>query len=484
MEHQKILYLEHDRIRIYHDNAFGEPSGSDYKETYSGAIVPLSLLSIHTLKLSDQLSDAELRLQVEIRMYEEGNLNSDEEYTIDFIRHELASDSSVLVEIFALSHTKADEYFNEALARTGVIDRITPAFMVYGSIYETLPKGNDLFIYLGEEESYGVIYQDGHYIAHRSIETLTTIAVETGLDLVKLKHTLRTKGFVEENYPSEELNKFILLQDRFAKNVERLVHTINHKRSLFGLSGIDHIYLDFEGEGIKGLESLFSAYGISDAKIIPLTRPEIAPEQLHEALCATYLQQSQIAINLSPYERRAPWYARESGKFLGFLGGALLIVVLVYAGMEWMVSAETEQNEELTAKIETLRQETATLSSELKKQKDSLHEHQADNRAVQEEISLYHNASETASLIQEMHAKRQQFLLDTTAELGRYQLGAMLMEQNGSKQMTLGVVADDRKRDDIAKLMRGLYERGYQDVQTDEIKLDNGSYNSLVKVTR
>lgn len=83
-----------------------------------------------------------------------------------------------------------------------------------------------------------------------------------------------------------------------------------------------------------------------------------------------------------------------------------------------------------------------------------------------------------------MHGKRQQFLLDTTAELGKYRLGAILMEQNGSKQMNIHVVSDYRKRDDIAKLMGGLYERGYQDVQTREIKLDDGMYNSLVKVTR
>lgn len=486
MEHQKILYLEHDRIRTYQDGVFGDPSVHEQKELYSGALIPLSLLNIHTLKLSDHLSEEELKLQVEIRMYEEGNLNSNEEYSIDFIRHELVSEASVLVEIFALSHTKAAEYFSETLSKTEVIDLIVPGFMVYGSLYDTLPKGNDLFIYWGEEESYGAVYQEGSYIAHRSIETLTSIAVETGVDLAKLKLMLQTKGLIEDNYPSEELNKFILIQERIAKNVERIVHTINHKRGLFGLSGIDHIYLDFEGKGIEGLESIFSAYGISDVRISALTREGVAPVQIHEALCASYLQHAPLAFNLSPYVRKSPWYRREAGKFLALAGMALFVVLSASLSIAWMVSSEETQTQELTATLNTVRHETASLAETLKKNNALLHERQAKSQAIQEEISLYHGAEETASLISDMHGQRQRFLLDTTAELGRYSLGAMLMEQNGSKKMNLLVVADYRKRDDIAKLMSGLFERGYQDVQTHEIKLDNNNttYNSLVEVTR
>jgi len=485
MEHQKNLYLEHDRLRTYQESGFEECVPRELKSLPSGAIVPLSLLTIHTLKLSSRLSDEELRLQVEIRMFEEGNLNSDEEYTIDFIRHHMSSNDDALIEVFALSHSKARDYFTEVLTKTGAIDIITPAFMVYGSLYNTLPKGNDLFIYLGEEESYGVIYQEGRYIAHRGIETLTSIAVETGLDLPKLIHYLHTKGLVEENYLPEELNKFILIQERVAKNIERLVHTINHKRGLFGLTGIDHVYLDFKGESIPGLDVVFSAYGIPDTKIIPLALPGIPPAQLHETLCASYLLDVQAPLNLSPFTRKAPWYHRESGKFLALGGGALLIVLMTSLSVAWMISSEETRNEELTMKLEILRQETTTLSATLKKNRTLLEKQQSKSRVLQEEIALYHAAEETAALIDDMHIKRQQFLLDTTSELGKYRLGAILMEQNSSKQMSLHVVADYRKRDDIAKLMSGLYARGYQDVQTREIKLDdNTTYSSLVKVTR
>jgi len=486
MKQPEILFVEHDRLRTYKEDGFHESTSADFKSLQCGAIIPLSLLNTHTLKLSDNLSDEELRLQVEIRMYEEGNLNSEEEYTIDFIRHHISNDSDALVEVFALSHTKAREYFTEAFTKLKAIDSITPAFMVYGSLYDTLPKGNDLFIYAGEEESFGAIYQDGRYVAHRSLETLTSVAVATGLDLAKLRDFLQSKGLIEENYLPEELNKFILVQERIAKNIERLVHTINHKRGLFGLTKINNIYLDFEGKDIQGLDAIFNAYGIYDVKISPLTLPNTLPSQIHETLCATYLQESETSFNLSPFKRKAPWYTRESGKFLGLLTGALLIVLLTFVAMEWMISNEETRFEELNAQLEVLKKETATYSASLQKNTALLKEQQSTNKLLIDEISLIKGAEETASLIRDMHLQRQQFLIDTTSEMGRYRLGALAMEQNGSKEMSILVVSNYTQRDDIAKLMSGLYARGYQNVETHEIKLDNNNttYNSLVKVTR
>jgi len=487
MEHQKLLFIEHDRIRTYQEGVFREPSSGEYKELFCGAIIPLSLLNTHTLKLSDRLSDEELRIQVEIRMFEEGNLNSDEEYTIDYIRHVIATDDSNLVEVFALSHTKAGEYFASALSKSPSIDRIIPGFMVYGSLYPTLEAKNDLFIYWGEEEAYAAIYQEGRYIAHRSIETLASIAVDTGLDLAKLKNFLRTKGVIEENYLPEELNKYILLQEKIGKNIERIVHTINHKRGLFGLSGIDNCYLDFEGESILGLQSVFEAYGVKGITFTPLTKEGCSPENIHDALCCDALvTPNEGMLNLSPYLRKAPWYARESGKFLGFLGGALALILIASITIGWMISNEESRQAELSTQLDTLKKETSSLAATLKQNNNRLHQEQNKSKTLENEIALYHGAEETAVLIHDMHAARQKFLLDTTQELGRYRLGAMLMEQNGSKEMSILVVSEYRKRDDIAKLMSGLYARGYQDVQTHEIKLDNNNttYNSLVKVTR
>jgi len=486
MVQDKILFLEHERTATYSNGVFSPSTARDTKELFAGAIVPLSLLNIHTFKLPQNLNDEELAIHVEIRMFEEGNLNSDEEYTIDFIRHDLANENSYLCEVFALSHTKAADYFSTALTQTKVIDLITPGFLVYEAQYDTPVKQNDLYIYLGEEESFGAIYQDGKYAAHRSIDTLTTIAVETGLEISKLKIILSQRGVIEESYPPEEFAKFVLIQDRLARNVERLVHTINHKRGLFGITGIDHVYLDFEGLTIPGLETAFDAYGMHNLTITPLSKPQSKPEELHNILCAHYLshQVGKKLFNLSAFERKAHWYKRESGKFLTIFAIAMLIALGTPLTLAWMISNEEQHKEELTNTLAQLQNETASLSAALNEQKTLLAQSQIQAQTIREEIGLIQGAQETANLIGEMHQKRQQFLIDATSELGRYNLGTLMIEQNGSKEMTLHVISRYQKRDDIAKLMSGLYARGYQNAQTHEIALDNKMYNAVVKVTR
>lgn len=486
MTHGNILYLEHEDVRTYHKGVFAQPQAREFKDLHSAAIIPLSLLSINTLKFPNHLSDEELAIQVEIRMFDEGNLNGEEEYTIDFIQHDLANENSYLCEVFALSQTKAADYFSTPLSRCKAIDLITPGFFVYSCLYDTLPKENDLFIYLGEEESYGAIYQDGKYIAHRSIDTLAAIAVETGLDLPKLKSWLSQRGVLEDQYPPEEFSKFILIQDRLARNVERLVHTINHKRGLFGFAAIDHVYLDFEGNTILGLETIFDAYAIRDIAISPLVLPQTPPKELHDLIAARYLAEhiGKETLNLSPFERKAKWYKRESGKFLLITGLSLLIALGVPLSLAWMISNEEQRKEELTQALVQSQKETESLAAILKEQNNRLAQDENETQALKQEILLIQGAQETAQIIEAMHLKRQQFLVDVTSELGRYGLGTLMIEQNGSKEMSLQVISKYQKRDDIAKLMSGLYVRGYQNVQTHEISLDNKMYNAIVKVTR
>lgn len=482
----KILFLEHEQALTFSNGVFTQSTAVDFKELFSGAIIPLSLLNIHTIKLPNNLSGEELAIHIEIRMFEEGNLNNDEEYTIDFIRHDLTSENSYLCEVFALSHIKAADYFSTALKLTKVIDLITPGFLVYEAQYDTLPKQNDLFIYLGEEESFGAIYQNGKYTAHRNIDTLASIAVETGLDIPKLKSFLSKRGLNEESYLPEEFAKFVLIQDRLARNVERLVHTINHKRGLFGLTGIDHVYLDFEGHTIPRLETIFDAYGMHNLSITALSKPQNKPDELHNALCAQYLsnQVKNPLFNLSAFERKAQWYKRESGKFLAIISIALLIALGTPLALAWMIANEEQHKEELTNTLAQMEKETANLSVALNEQKKLLTQSQTEAKTLREEIGLIQGAQETADLIGKMHQKRQQFLIDATMELGRYALGTLMIEQNGSKEMTLHVISKYQKRDDIAKLMSGLYVRGYQNAQTHEIALDNKMYNAVVKVTR
>jgi hypothetical protein len=218
-----------------------------------------------------------------------------------------------------------------------------------------------------------------------------------------------------------------------------------------------------------------------------LTRDNTAPQSIHDALCADYLLTPQITfLNLSPYLRKTAWYKRESGKLITFLGGSITLILLSSFILSWMIFSQENRHQELNIQMETLKNETKTLAIQLKLNNDLLQEQTKKKQTIQDEITLLHGAQETVLLINDIHLQRQRFLQDVSMEMGRYKLGALVIEQNGSKNMNIHVVSDYRKRDDITKFMRGLYDKGYQDVQTQEIKLDNNTtmYSSVVKVTR
>ncbi|MFZ5374659.1 MAG: hypothetical protein ACOZBX_03865, partial [Campylobacterota bacterium] len=152
--------------------------------------------------------------------------------------------------------------------------------------------------------------------------------------------------------------------------------------------------------------------------------------------------------------------------------------------ISWQITEETRRKAELTQTLARMEGQSTQLTSTLLERTRQLEKARHAAEDLKHEIEMVRGSQETAELIRQMHLKRQQMLLDVTSELGRYRLGTLSMEQNGSKEMALHVVADYRKRDDIAKLMSGLYARGYQNVETDEITLDNDTYNAVVKVTR
>lgn len=488
MAQEKILYIADENTVTYHSGTLTPSSDRDVKELFSAATVPLSHLSTHTLKLPNHLSEEEQKIQVEIRMFEEGNLDSNEEYTIDYIRHDLPDENSYLFKVFAISHAKAAEYFANPLSKLGVIDRIVPGIIIYESLYESdsLPKQSDLFLFFGKEESYAALYQNGYYIAHRSLDSLSSLAMESGLDVAELILTLAQRGVIEANYPQEEVEKCTLLQDILSRNIERLVHTINHKRGLFGFSDIHHIYLDFQGHSIAGIETIFNAYGIENVPISPLARTPHSPQEFHHLLCAEYLSKhiTDTSLNLSPFRRKDPWYKRPSGKFLGFIAVALFIALWVPLSLSWLIANEKETHASLKSRLEQMRSASTELARTLNERKQQLTQHQSQWKGLKGEMVMLEETQKITEQIAQMHFQRQQMVMDVTSQLGRYRLGTLMMEQNGSKEMSLQVVAEYNKRDDIAKVMNDLYLLGYQNVEAREIALDKNNYNAVIKVTR
>ena len=491
MSTKQIVYFEYDKFWLFDGQSFTPCDVKAIKDHPAGTCVPLSSLHTNSFKFLSSLGATERQIQTEIKMHEEGGLSSEKDYEIASCHHVLEFENSSIVEAFASSHEDLDAFFGETIKEAKVIDWIAPSFITYESYYsqDDIETKTDLFFYLGETASYAVLFHEGKYIAHRQTSSIEALAKEVGVDPVRCHRLLSEYGLTGEKYPEEEKIFFDQLQSIFAKEVEKIVHTTNHKRGLFGIDGIERIFIDFKGKSLEGLESIYAAYGMEGIPLEILACPDDSELNAHQFYKAMYLYlcangKIPEPLNLSPYERQAPWFKRHSGVFLGVCAAALLLGLIhpIYYFTQDIILQE--QIDSLTLQLNQNERKTEALTAELNTLKAHSKEEGAKVKALQNSTIAYQVTLDTLPIMMDSRNIRQKMMYDAINILQQYKLSAVSLEQLGTKEMNIHVIADYTKRATIAKFMKKWMASGYSEARTDEIYLDENIYESKIKVLR
>ncbi|BCD60872.1 hypothetical protein NitYY0814_C1658 [Nitratiruptor sp. YY08-14] len=486
----QAAFIENDKLYTFQNGKFETLKPKTYKNFRIGALINSKKLITFTTKLPLTLQKEQLDIQVELKMYQEGGLDPNRNYVIDYLAFPIQQDNIYLIEAYALPQEVIEEQFGKIAKKIGFIDVLFPRFLIYKSLYaqEFTVTKNHLFLYLGEEEAYAAIYKEGKYIAFRSIESLADLASQCGIETAKLKSLLSEKGLKQENYAPEEMNIFDVLQERFYKNAEKIVYAINYKRSYFGIEQIDAIYLDFEGERIEGLEAVMMAAGmIGDIVVQPLKYRDLSPKQSALALAIEYIENFEKIdqkLNFTIYERKKPIYHYRSFQLLVFAAAILILfgagTLFLYqqvhhfdeliAQKEGEISKLRKKNQKLMEKLKQLRDQKKQI---LKRKKEMLHE----NELAQLTLSAI-------PMVEEGKKERQKMMNDIIEALYRYKLTTKSIDQNGTSSIDVDLVSKYEQREKIGAFIRYLLEKGYSDISTKEIVRDNSFYESLVKVKK
>lgn len=491
MSTKSIVYFEYDAFWLFDGHSFTPCDTQAIKEHQAGTCVPLSSLRTGSFKFPSSLGQTERQIQTEIKMHEEGGLSSEKDYEITASHHVLEFEDSSIVEAFASSHEDLNEFFGNTIKQAKVIDWIAPSFITYESYYaqEDAEKKTDLFFYLSETASYAVLFHDGKNIAHRQTPSIEELAKEIGIDPVRAHRLLSDYGLNGEKYPEEEKVFFDQLQSIFSKQVEKIVHTTNHKRGLFGIDSIDRIFIDFQGKNLEGLEAIFAAYGMENIPLHILSCPNEDVPDVHRFYKAMYLYlcaNSEIdePLNLSPYERQEAWFKRHSGVFIGVSAAALLLGLI--QPLYYFTQGQIHQAniDTLELKLRQHEQKTKVLTAQLTTLKTHSKEEGAKVRALQNSTRAYNVTLETLPVMMDSRNIRQKMMYDAINILQQYKLSAVSLEQLGTKEMNIHVIADYTKRATIAKFMKKWMASGYSEARTDEIYLDENIYESKIKVLR
>ena len=151
------------------------------KKSFIGSRVSYSDVILHSFKVSDTISDDELKTNVEIKMYDDAGLDLQKKYKITYIKKELDFEDSVLIEAFAIEVDRITESLSSVLSHTKHIDFLALPFLSFTTLYKNkiIETKNDLFVYIDENEAFLSIYKDGKYLSTKSLMNLDDMAKKT-----------------------------------------------------------------------------------------------------------------------------------------------------------------------------------------------------------------------------------------------------------------------------------------------------------------
>ncbi|WP_456452893.1 hypothetical protein [Hydrogenimonas sp.] len=494
MAHERVYICTGDakEVRAFEHERFVEASWKRAKKGFCAAMVPVGAIRSHSFKIPLNTSAEKLETIVEITMFEEGGLDIDKEYAIAFVKHPLDFESSWLVESFAVEQAELVSRFGDAASKTGHIDLLAIPYLAYEALYaygKADDKAVELFLYLGEEVSYAALYKGGRYLTHRSLPSLASLALKAGVSVEALSEALRERGLDKGKYAPDEGLLYATIEEALGGMVERIAHTISHKRGIFGIGSVDTLLIDFGQAEIPGLWELFDGYGFEESRKGALACCEgLAPGDQHAGVEALYLlaaaQEKLEAPNLTIFEKRPGFLQTHTGRFLTAVAASALLV----GGYGLLTVSELDalgkQRAALQSQLQTVRQKARALTAKLKAERELRDETAEALNRRRLELMAFDEAADTMMLIKASARKRQKMLKDVDEALKAYALSATSMEQNGSRRMAVEILTGYGSRDRIAKFMKRLVDEGYGSVGTREIKLDENVYQSRVEIVR
>ncbi len=490
-ESNSILFLYNQKSIIYDGQEAHSCDFKESKNSFTSAIVPLKYLSTFSYKIAKTTSDDEIAMQTEIKMYSEGGLDPEKEYIVDYIKYEIENDC--LIEAFALSKEYFEESLGEYSSKVAAIDMVFPRFLAYQTLYDEKfsKSSNDLILYISEEESFAALYQKGRYIGYRTLSSLNEMSKNIGIEVVKLKEYLQTKGLVQANYDLEEMHILDSIQRVLFKDMEKIMYSMNQKRSLFGFDGIDRVIVDFYEKNILGIEQFFVPYGYESIEIDRLSFEEnekygnisIYLDYIYKLKnTASEDENSYQRLNFSFLERKKSLIKYLVLKYAVLFGLSLLISLAVYIYFEMILSHQQDQIKQKQLLLKKERVIYSKFAKKLKSLKKKYAKLEKQKNKIGDTTFIYENTLSTIPMIQDAKYKRQKFMNDVLIALQKYNLNTESIKQYDDKSMDILLISNTNNRDHITKFIDALIAKHYHSVSTKKIYLDKNIYKSMVRI--
>ncbi len=479
-------------------NAKGEitPAKIGVRNALSVARLAYNDIITHSFKLDKIYKSAqELTLAVEMKMYEDLALDLQKEYKIFYIKKSTEVEDILLIEAFAYDKNALLEKYADAFKKIKHLDFIAHPALTFSAIYmhDEVPKANDAFIYISDDEAFLTFYKEGGYVSSKKLKSLNEMCQELDtkgvrVSLDELKETLRTKGVCKENYTLFEYNLYEYIHDAFDRIFSTIKNLALHNRNIYNFSQLDHVYLKLSDGIIPDLPLLAATY-LESTQILPLNLyKEQSDYDFLDLLTAHYVQnleeQEAAAENLTFYKQKVPFYKTQTGKFAIAAVVSLLLASLYPAWQQYEIYGLSQENGQLQSHLDELRQKSRRLEKKYTSVKKEIkHYAKAQNEVIQK-FSRLRKIADTLLSLKSTDEQYTSMLLTINTLLHKYGLTVNKVTQSGEKSLDLEIYSKQNKRDTIALFMKDLLTQGFSKVSSNEIIRNDDDYKSIVTVKR
>jgi len=452
---------------------------------------------IAPIEIGSGIPEEDLIGTIENKAYEELGLDPTLEYIIN--HHEIShGGEGRLFQLFIIEREQFAEIFSSARDRVKYIDLITPAPLLYQSLYnlEIIErKGVQCYLYFTHYDTFITFYRDGDYLYSKSINysleqiynryceiSGTTVNEKEFMDILQSEGMKATDADYQNNIMKLFGEIFISIND-----------IIIYTKRAYELSTIDQIYIGSSLGPIIGVEDYAQNYlGLNSFAMefdFGFNTDEWYVDQMQSMMIVNSLdslnnESDDEIINLTIYPRPPVFLKRTSGQFIVSTIAAATVALLpsvYYYGAAKVHDAHNSmlQEEEVGLNAQVLKyksilskksKELSKLSNELKSQKKIFSNKEKTLKSVYDKKMNYRLKSEQ--------------LESFAHDLNKHNVKTYEIKTNNDKFSISLVSIDDN---DITKLIGHIsdkYTGQLSNIDIEHITKDSNStfYKGTLKV--
>lgn len=495
--HSNILYFDPcSQVRLSYDSKEFISDATPSKTSFISSRILYDDLTSHSFKVPKESSKEEIHSLVELKMYEEAGLDLQKEYKMAYVIKELEFDEMLLVESFAVEKTKVTNRLKDVLDAVEYIDFLAIPFLAFSTLYKNkiIATKNDVFIYIEENEAFMSIYKDGHFLATKSLLTLNDMLQslkknDIDIQMDSLVEILQTKGLDASLYVKEEVALFTALEGIFAELFTKINNVIIHSRSIFGFEKIDRLFFSTHFGRIKGLKETGLNFFSPDLRLMDFNLfKQKVENNFFERIVASYAydvsQAESIEQDITFFPKQPPFFKTIAGQFIGFVSLVFILLALFSGYLAYDISALQKQDTLVSNQLNLANENAKKIRGNLQKVQSEI---ALQKNEAQEQASRMQKISRSVSELYRLRTNQQstmQFLYTVNQVLAKYNLLTKSITISDNDNMKVEVLTSFSSRDRIAKFMQDLITFGFIGVTTEEIKLDNEIYISVVEISK